>query len=138
VLQPEALVDQLQVGRHRVHEPAPRTVRCTLDPETGTRNVCDDNTTTNQPTSSSPTVAQATPQITTQGVAQHRTAVSISSNQDNGGYGSSFVWSPDSRWLFVDDAKGRLLVLDSHTGHAVDLGVNLLPLSQLALRSTSR
>jgi hypothetical protein len=70
--------------------------------------------------------------------AARRTAVSISSNQDNGGYGSSFVWSPDSRWLFVDDAKGRLLVLDSHTGHAVDLGVNLPPLSQLALRSTSR
>ncbi|MDP9116269.1 MAG: hypothetical protein M3O28_03205 [Actinomycetota bacterium] len=70
--------------------------------------------------------------------AARRTAVSISSNQDNGGYGSSFVWSPDSRWLFVDDADGRLQVLDSHTGHAVDLGVTLPPLSQLAFRSTSR
>jgi hypothetical protein len=45
------------------------------------------------------------------------------------------AWSPDSRWLFVVTAQGKLAVVDARTGHAESLGVSLPPLSLIAVRS---
>jgi len=45
------------------------------------------------------------------------------------------VWSPDSRWLFVVGAGGRLFVVDARTAQVRNLGVALPPLSQLAIRN---
>jgi hypothetical protein len=44
------------------------------------------------------------------------------------------VWSPDSRWLFVTDAGGRVMIINRATGVAKPLGTRLPPLTQLALR----
>ena len=47
----------------------------------------------------------------------------------------TLAWSPDSRWLFVVTAQGKLAAVDPRTGHAEDLGVSLPPLSLIAVRS---
>jgi hypothetical protein len=49
----------------------------------------------------------------------------------------TFVWSPDSRWLFAASAIGQLTVIDSHTGYSRDLETALPQISQLALRTAS-
>jgi len=47
----------------------------------------------------------------------------------------SMVWSPDSRWLFVAAARGKLVVVDARTGRAEDLGLTLPPVTQVAIRA---
>jgi hypothetical protein len=47
----------------------------------------------------------------------------------------TLAWSPDSRWLFVVTAQGKLAAIDARTGHAEDLGVLLPRLSVIAVRS---
>lgn len=44
------------------------------------------------------------------------------------------VWSPDSRWLFVADAAGRVMKVDRGSGQVTPLGGRLPPISQLAFR----
>lgn len=44
------------------------------------------------------------------------------------------VFSPDSRWLFIISAKGKLLAVDIRTRTVTGLGVRLPALSQLATR----
>lgn len=44
------------------------------------------------------------------------------------------VWSPDSQWLFVVGGGGRLLPIDAATGATFDLGVQLPPVSLVAIR----
>jgi hypothetical protein len=61
-------------------------------------------------------------------------AISLSAQ---GMFGSEVAWSPDSRWLFVVTASGRLLAVDAHTGIAHQLGVALPQLSQLVVRSAA-
>ena len=46
----------------------------------------------------------------------------------------SMVWSPDSRWLFVAAAGGQLVVINARTGRRADLGVQLPPVDQVAIR----
>jgi hypothetical protein len=50
----------------------------------------------------------------------------------------TMAWSPDSRWLFVVAANGKLLVVDPRSGRARGLGAALPQLSQLAVRSAQR
>ena len=45
------------------------------------------------------------------------------------------AWSPDSRWLFVVTAQGKLAVVDARTGHVESLGVSLPSLSLIAVRN---
>jgi hypothetical protein len=44
------------------------------------------------------------------------------------------AWSPDSRWLFVVAAGGRLVAVNPATGRASGLGLALPPVSQVAVR----
>jgi len=44
------------------------------------------------------------------------------------------AWSPDSQWLFVADANGKLLAVSARTRQVQSLGVRLPPISQLAVR----
>jgi len=46
------------------------------------------------------------------------------------------AWSPDSRWLFVAGAAGRLFPVDAATAQVRDLGRPLPPINQLAIRNT--
>jgi hypothetical protein len=54
------------------------------------------------------------------------------------GADGTFVWSPDSRWLFAASAIGQLSVIDRRTGHAHQLPTALPPINQLALTTTPR
>ena len=45
----------------------------------------------------------------------------------------SMAWSPDSRWLFVAAADGKLVVVDARTGRAEHLQVTLPPVTQVAV-----
>ncbi len=45
------------------------------------------------------------------------------------------AWSPDSRWLFVAAADGKLLAVNARTGQAKSLGVTLPAVSQVAIRA---
>jgi uncharacterized protein YjiK len=49
--------------------------------------------------------------------------------------GQGLAWSPDSRWLFVVTAQGKLAVVDARTGHVGSLRVSLPSLSLIAVRS---
>jgi hypothetical protein len=49
--------------------------------------------------------------------------------------GQTLAWSPDSRWLFVITAHGRLAAVNARTHRAEGLGAALPPLSQIAIRS---
>jgi hypothetical protein len=48
--------------------------------------------------------------------------------------GPSWVWSPDSRWLFATDAAGRVMIINRDTGRATPLDSRLPSLDQLVLR----
>ncbi|HEX3811277.1 MAG TPA: hypothetical protein VHX59_00415 [Mycobacteriales bacterium] len=50
----------------------------------------------------------------------------------------TIVWSPDSRWLFVAGAHGELSVVDARTAAVRDLGVQIPPVVQLAIRNPVR
>jgi hypothetical protein len=47
----------------------------------------------------------------------------------------SMTWSPDSRWLFVVAAGGRLVVVNARTGRTESLGVALPTVYQVAIRA---
>ena len=53
-------------------------------------------------------------------------------------YDGALAWSPDSRWLFVASADGRLFPVEAATGQVHDLGVPLPPIEQLAVRVPTR
>jgi hypothetical protein len=63
-----------------------------------------------------------------------RNPVGVSLSQPGQG-DASFVWAPDSRWLFARDAGGRVMIVNRASGRAVPLGVQLPPVTQLAMRS---
>jgi hypothetical protein len=67
--------------------------------------------------------------------ADRLTGVTTSSDQTLGG--RTFVWSPDSRWLFVTNGAGRVLAIDRH-GRTIALHVHVGALGQLALRTAPR
>jgi hypothetical protein len=46
----------------------------------------------------------------------------------------TMAWSPDSRWLFVVAANGKVLAVSTSTHRVQSLGVTLTRFSQLALR----
>jgi hypothetical protein len=46
----------------------------------------------------------------------------------------SMTWSPDSRWLFVAAAGGKLDAVSALTGRVHSLGVRLPAVSQVAIR----
>src|SRR3712207_269281 len=48
--------------------------------------------------------------------------------------GPQWVRSPDSRWLFVTDAGGRVIIVNRRTGRATPLRTELPQVRQLALR----
>jgi hypothetical protein len=48
--------------------------------------------------------------------------------------GQSLAWSPDSRWLFVVTARGRLAIVDARTGQPRLLSLGLSGLSQIVIR----
>jgi hypothetical protein len=48
----------------------------------------------------------------------------------------TLAWSPDSRWLFVVTAHGRLAAVSARTHRVEGLGVALPPVSQIAIRSS--
>lgn len=66
----------------------------------------------------------------------HESAVSIDADNTYGG--GQMVWSPDSRWLFVVGANGRIVALEPRTMRILDLGVTAPPVSQVVLRSATR
>jgi hypothetical protein len=47
----------------------------------------------------------------------------------------SMVWSPDSRWLFVAAAAGKLVTVDASTGRVEPLQVPLPAVAQVAIRT---
>jgi len=51
--------------------------------------------------------------------------------------GPSFVWSPDSRWLFVVNSGRQVAIVNRATGKATPLGMTLPPVLQLGWRSHS-
>jgi hypothetical protein len=46
----------------------------------------------------------------------------------------SMVWSPDSRWLFVATANGRLVAVNPGSGRVESLGIKLPRVEQVAIR----
>jgi hypothetical protein len=50
-------------------------------------------------------------------------------------HSQSMAWSPDSRWLFVAAAGGRLIAVSTRTGRAESLGVALPAVDQVAIRA---
>jgi len=63
------------------------------------------------------------------------TGVAIGSDQTLGG--RTFVWSPDSRWLFVTNGAGRVLAIN-RAGRTNPLDVHVGAVGQLALRTAPR
>jgi Tol biopolymer transport system component len=63
------------------------------------------------------------------------TGVRTSSDQTLGG--RTFVWSPDSRWLFVTTGTGRVLAIN-RAGGAIGMDLRLGRIDQLALRTAPR
>jgi hypothetical protein len=49
----------------------------------------------------------------------------------------TFVWSPDSRWLFAVDAIGQINVIDRRSGQDRALAASLPQITQLTLRDTA-
>jgi hypothetical protein len=47
----------------------------------------------------------------------------------------SMAWSPNSQWLFVAAAGGRLMAIDARTGTATGLGIRLPAVTQVAVRA---
>lgn len=47
------------------------------------------------------------------------------------------AWSPDSRWLFVAAADGKLMAVSAATGKVTGLGVSLPAVSQVAVRAAA-
>jgi hypothetical protein len=64
--------------------------------------------------------------------AQEQLAVPLGTTSVSG---QTLAWSPDSRWLFVVAAHGRLVAVRASTGLAQGLGVTLPPVSQIAIQA---
>ncbi len=62
--------------------------------------------------------------------ADHALTVDLSAD----GYGTSLVWSPDGRWLFLATG-GRLLAVDPRSRSARELGVDLRAIMQVAVQA---
>ena len=60
--------------------------------------------------------------------------ISVSLDQESAA-DQTLAWSPDSRWLFIVTAQGKLAAVDARTGHVEGLGVSLPPLGLIAVRS---
>jgi hypothetical protein len=60
-------------------------------------------------------------------------AIPVHPNQESFDLGA-VAWSPDSQWLFVVTADGRIVAVSARTGRVRGLGVALPPVSQLAVR----
>jgi hypothetical protein len=54
---------------------------------------------------------------------------------DQNASSQTMAWSPDSQWLFVLAASGKLLAVNVRTGKVLSLGVPLPHLSQLTIRA---
>jgi hypothetical protein len=52
----------------------------------------------------------------------------------NDTYEDLVAWSPDSKWLFTIDAKGRIVPVEAATAQPYALGATLPPVSQVAVR----
>jgi hypothetical protein len=63
--------------------------------------------------------------------AQRRIRVPLDAWSESG---QTLAWSPDSRWLLVVAARGRVVAVSARTGRVQDLGVALPPVSQLAVQ----
>ena len=50
----------------------------------------------------------------------------------------TLAWSPDSRWLFVAAAGGKLLAVRAGTGQVSGLGITLPPITVVAVRAGAR
>lgn len=55
----------------------------------------------------------------------------------NTSYDGAIAWSPDSRWLFAAAANGWLAVIDPISGNTRSLGIDLPPIIQVAVRSST-
>jgi len=60
--------------------------------------------------------------------------ISVSLDEESAA-GQTLAWSPDSRWLFVVAARGEVAAVNARTRHVEGLGVELPPLSQIAVRN---
>jgi hypothetical protein len=60
--------------------------------------------------------------------------VAVTPNSTGTPWDPPWVWSPDSRWLFVTDAGGRVIIINRGTGRAAPLQTQLAQVTQLALR----
>jgi hypothetical protein len=47
----------------------------------------------------------------------------------------SMTWSPDSRWLFVATASGKLVAVNARSGQVQPIAVRLPPVDQVAIRA---
>lgn len=65
--------------------------------------------------------------------AASRVRLPVSAESSN----QTLAWSPDSRWLFVITASGRLAAVDASTGQVDELRLGLSDLRQLVIRSAS-
>jgi hypothetical protein len=54
-----------------------------------------------------------------------------------GSSSESLAWSPDSQWLFVITAEGKLAAVDAATGQVHELGLGVSGFSQIVVRPTS-
>lgn len=63
--------------------------------------------------------------------AQRRIQVPLDAWSESG---QTLAWSPDSRWLLVVAARGRVVAVSPRTGRVQGLGVTLPPISQLAVQ----
>jgi hypothetical protein len=50
----------------------------------------------------------------------------------------TLAWSPDSQWLFVVAAHGKLLAINARTQNAYSLGAAIPPINQIAIRNAPR
>jgi hypothetical protein len=50
-------------------------------------------------------------------------------------YQESMAWSPDSRWLFVATASGKLVAVNALSDQVQPLAVTLPPVDQVAIRA---
>lgn len=53
---------------------------------------------------------------------------------DRAAFDGGLAWSPDSRWLFLVAAGHRLMAVDPRTARPVPLGMQLPPVTQVAVR----
>lgn len=60
--------------------------------------------------------------------------ISVSLDQESAP-GQTLAWSPDSRWLFIVAAHGELAALNVRTLHVEGLGVELPPITRIAVRN---